>query len=614
MIRTYDHARDWLTYVHDAYWGGQRWRTPSSPTLGTARIIALREVNLPGDDGKPAGTELRPVVLGERRTYLVQHDGESEESFDRRIQLAAYINMVQPVVDTYADSVTARVSRDLGALAPYMVDLDGQGGGWQQHVEGVARWSATFGMYAVLFDTPSTAAATTLAEELAAARAGEGIRAVCIPPTAWAWVDVDQRGRVEEFAYVDAPYQTRDAVEEVTLWRWNRAGWERHTMTIGGGSGATRGAVGAMLTAGVGGVGGVGPGEYGKLRGQLGPETLRESGALPSRIAGTVPVVFSYYRRDDSVRWPQGVSLVADAADICRQVFNLLSSAEEQIRKTAFSFLSIPTADRAGGLSPDVQVRVGSDHALPHPAEAGPPQWVQPKSETTREIREHALFLLALVLRLAGLEASADGDKSPASGVALRIRSRGFEARAARFAQQMANYETRALALVSRMLGLPVAGAAGATPELEGEGEHGERPEQPYTVTYPKRFTLPDSSEDLERALSLLREVGSKLGPEGFTLAMRQALDAALSLSDDELGCVLDEVRARLAGPDPDRTEGAPAGAERPGAAADAERPSMPPPPAQPAPDAQGAQRAQRGEVDTDPENDTADTTDTEDQ
>jgi hypothetical protein len=52
---------------------------------------------------------------------------------------------------------------------------------------------------------------------------------------------------------------------------------------------------------------------------------------------------------------------------------------------------------------------------------------------------------------------------------------------------------------------------------------------------------------DLERALSLLREVGSKLGPEGFTLAMRQALDAALSLSDDELGCVLDEVRARLA-------------------------------------------------------------------
>lgn len=578
MIRTYDKHRDWLTYLFDAYWGGHRWRSPSSPTLGTARIIALREVSITGDDGKPTGTtDLRPTVIGERRTYLVQHDGESAESFDRRIQLAAYVNMVQPVVDTYADSVTARVSRDLGEIAPYVADLDGNGGGWQQHVEGVARWSAVFGMYAVLFDAPRAPTARTRAEEIAAAKAGEGITAVCIPPTAWAWVDVDQRGRVQEFAYVDAPYQTTDAVEEVTLWRWNAEGWELHTITTGGG--ATRGAGTTALLGGAGAGAAGGIGEYGKLRALMGSETIRDSGPLPSRLAGRVPVVISYYRRDDSVRWPQGVSLIEDAADLCRQVFNLLSSAEEQIRKTAFAFLSIPTADRTGGLNPDVQVKVGADNALPHPAEAGPPQWVQPKSETTQEIRAHAVFLLALVLRLAGLEATADSTSAAESGVALRIRSRGFEARAARFAQQMAAYETRALALVSQMLGLPVAGAAGALEPVELEGEGEELPEAPYAVTYPKRFTLPDSSEDLERALSLLREVGSKLGPEGFTLAMRQALDAALSLSDDELACVLDEVRARLAGPDPDRTEAETEAAKGSGAQDGAERPSMPPPP-----------------------------------
>lgn len=512
MLRTYDGSRDWLSYLHDAYWGGERWRSPSSPVLGTAHVYELREVQTSQSGEGEATTRdiVRPVITATERTYLVPHDGESAAQFRRRMALAAYVNLVQPVVDTYADSVTGRVKRDLGELGPYVSNLDGQGAAWAEHVEEVARWAAAFGMYATVFDAPRTNPAQSRADEQ---RQGVGLRAISVPPTAWAWIDVDADGCVEEFAYVDAPYRTLDAQEEVCLWRWTRTGWERHEVRRG----ATLGGA---------------PRTFGDLRPLLSADTCKESGALPATILGTVPVVFAYYRRDTSVRWPQGVSLVADAADLCRQVFNLLSSAEEQIRKTAFAFLAVPTASKGGDLPVDVTLKLGSDSALPHPAEAGPPQWIQPRSETTQEIRAHAVFLLALVLRLAGLEATttADGSKGPESGVALRIRSRGFEARAAKFAGQMARYETRALGLCARMLGMD-AGAAAAAP----------------TITYPTRYTLPDSSEDLDRAITVLREVATRLGPEGVIATVRQALDAALSLSEAELERLVEEVRARMA-------------------------------------------------------------------
>lgn len=511
MLRTYDGSRDWLSYLHDAYWGGERWRSPSSPVLGTAHVYELREVQTSQSGEGEATTRdiVRPMLTATERTYLVPHDGESAAQFRRRMALAAYVNLVQPVVDTYADSVTGRVKRALGELGPYVSNLDGQGAAWAEHVEEVARWAAAFGMYATVFDAPRTNPAQSRADEQ---RQGVGLRAISVPPTAWAWIDVDADGCVGEFAYVDAPYRTLDAQEDVCLWRWTRTGWERHEVRCG----ATLGGA---------------PRTFGDLRPLLSPDTCKESGSLPATILGTVPVVFAYYRRDTSVRWPQGVSLVADAADLCRQVFNLLSSAEEQIRKTAFAFLAVPTASKGGDLPVDVALKLGSDSALPHPAEAGPPQWIQPRSETTQEIRAHAVFLLALVLRLAGLEATttADGSKSPESGVALRIRSRGFEARAAKFAAQMARYETRALGLCARMLGMD-AGAAAAP-----------------TITYPTRYTLPDSSEDLDRAITLLREVATRLGPEGVIATVRQALDAALSLSEAELERLVEEVRERMA-------------------------------------------------------------------
>jgi hypothetical protein len=74
----------------------------------------------------------------------------------------------------------------------------------------------------------------------------------------------------------------------------------------------------------------------------------------------------------------------------------------------------------------------------------------------------------------------------------------------------------------------------------------GGHPEAAISVSYPKRFTLPDLSEDLDRALKLLTspvDIGTTLKAS----AVRQAANAALALSDEELTEAVKEIADRLA-------------------------------------------------------------------
>ena len=498
MVRTYDIQRGFLAYLHDSYWGGDRWRTPSSLTIGTATLLSYTVAT--ADDGSEGIVERRVCEI---RSYLTPHSAETETDFRQRASLAVYVNMVSPIADTYAGAVTGHVTRDLGEMGAYLSNVDGQGASWPDHIEEVARWAAVYGMVAVLFDAPSDTPAKSRAEELAS---GASLRAVMTPPTAWAWIDVDATGTVREFAYVDAPYQTRDATSQtVTLWCWTQTTWEQHEIALACNAPA--------------------PMEF--ARNARSDATRKKSGDISPRLNGRVPVAFAYYRRDGSTRWPSGVSLVADAADLCRMVYNLLSSAEEQIRKTFFSFLAVPTKDAGGQLAPETRIQVGPSIALPFPSDTGIPSYVAPRAETTAEIRAHCIFLLALALRLAGLEATTQDATAPSSGVALRIRSRGFESRAASFAKGMLRYERTALDLAAAYLGMDAS---------------------KLKVQYPQRFTLPDASEDLDRAVLLIEKLGDRLGAEGMLAAVRQALTSALALSDEDLAKVLADVRKRLDG------------------------------------------------------------------
>lgn len=489
---TYDAHRGRFAFYQDSYWGGPHYRNPSSPTMGMASLYAYhhnRETDV-----------ITEVLAATVPSYLVPHAGERLSAFRARHDLASYLNIVAPIVDAYADAATASTTRDLGSLGPFMKNLNGQGRNWDAHMSEVARWTAVYGFVATLFDTPAVNPAANRAEEDAM---GVGIRATIVHPPAIAWVDVDAEGNITEFAFVDQPYTSdlsTTSTQVVNLYRYTTKEWVKMTTS-------------ADLANG-----------FLAQRDKLLQGEVTASGPLPR--PGKVPVVFSFFREVTSSRWPLGVSLVADTSDIAREVYNTLSNVGDIHRKTAFPFLAIPQKSTTGALDPETKVEVGPDTAMGYPSDTGVPTWVQPSAEQTRELRDHAVFLMGAAYRMAGLEVSVEGTNEAQSGLAIQLKSRGFEGRCKRFAGNLEAYEHQSLTLTAAILATTAN----------------------YALNYPKRFVLPDASEDLARAILLLQTIKDDLGPEGTLAAIRQALNASLSLSDEELTRMVDEVRAKLLG------------------------------------------------------------------
>ena len=484
----FDDARGHHLFLADAYLGGLAWEQPSSPTLGTAQLYTYT-VHTP-EDGPQTVVE---TPSGQERSYLVPWPGESAANFRRRRSLAVYINLAEPIGDAYADAVTGGVSRDLGALTPYLTSLDGEGQDWQTLVSSVCLWTAVHGVVAVVLDAPTANAAESRAEEIAR---GVSLRATIVTPAAWAWVRIDDDGCVVEFAYADqATVDSTALMQTVRVWVWSLAGWAlyEHSCSHGSALGEQRDAV---------------------MRG-----TPKRAGPLSPRLSGKLPVVFAYNRRVTASRTPAGKSLVAGAASISRQVYQLLSSVEDTQRR-APSFLSIPTASK-GALEPETQAKVGPDMALPAPEGAGTPSYVAYPPDVLAGLREHAMFLVLLAYRLAGLSVEADASIQVPSGEALRLKSRDFEARAKKLARSMADFERRALDVAGLYLGMDAAQT---------------------TITYPQRFVLADTSETLAGAILLMQTLGDRLGPTGLAETMRQAINAALTLDDKRLTEITDEM------------------------------------------------------------------------
>ena len=350
---TYDAHRDHYRFLSDSYWGGERYRIPSATTIGTARLTTW--VQRRDENGRYLD-EWDARVIGTYGTYLVPHPGEAPDAFRARMALAAYVNLIAPIVDAYVDAATADVSRDLGDLATDVESLDGQGRQWGELVEEVARWAAVYGWCAAIVEPPPVNDAATRAEERAR---GIGLRASVVHPTAVAWVEVDRDGAVQEIAFVDQPYLARESgsgVQAVQLYRYTPGMWERHEVELKAGQ--------ALVD----------------LKGKSGAATTRASGSTGT--AG-VPVVFAFFRRDTSTPMPQGISLVADAADLSRQIYNSMSWIHEIHAATAFPFLAVPEPAAGGSLDPGTARKIGPRHAFGYQSTAGAPQWIQPSADST---------------------------------------------------------------------------------------------------------------------------------------------------------------------------------------------------------------------------------------
>jgi hypothetical protein len=518
-VHTFDHLRGFALFLGDAYEGGQAWDQPSSSTLGTATLYGYRVATTDQRDsnGQLVGAEtvIAEAVTGTERSYLVPWPGETAGNFARRKSLAIYVNLVEPIVDAYCDAIVPRVKRDLGDAQQYLSNLDGDGQSWGDLVGDAALQAALDGVCAVVLDLPEANPATTRAEER---EMGVGLAATVVPVASWAWMRLDHRGRIEEFAYADTSVADESAGtsatpgQKVSIWVWRADDREPGGMVKPGGW--------AVYETSIA------PGqELGKARSATtGEARPTRFGSLPAALKGRVPVVFAYHRRvRGRVRSPRGKSLAASPATIGRQIYQLLSQVEDTQRRSP-PFLSVPTAAR-NGLDPATRAKVGPDQAIPAPEGAGTPEWVTFPAEPLADLRAHVAFLVGLAYRVSGLEVQADTSAQVQSGEALRVRSRDFEARAQRFAKSLEDFERRALDIAAALLGLDRAR---------------------LTVTYPQRYVLGDPSELLAAAVLLLQTLGDRIGSTATVEAVRQALNSALALDDATAMKVLAEVEAKM--------------------------------------------------------------------
>lgn len=488
MIEKYDDRRQHWSYLRDAYMGGIFWSSPSATTLSQGRLR--------WDTGAIDATGTPVHGSTQRVSYLVPHEGESDRRFDARARLATYVNIVSGVVKSYSDGVTNDVARDLGALTDFAEDIDRRGNSWGEIVDSVAQFSCIYGIFATVVDAPRVDVAGLSEAE----RASRGLApyVLAIHPPAWAWVEVEDE-RLVEFAYVrDAYVSNAQTTITLQIWRADRPG-------VVGGWETRQGALGTSV--------------------QISPESARAlplvaSGPLPPALIGEIPVTFCYYDRDSSTPAPRGNSLISDTADAARLIYNTLSWATEINRLAAFPFLSVPLRSTGGQLDASTAAKIGPGQGLGYDSGSGSPSWVEPSGVSQTQLREHCVFVYQWAMRTAGLELAADSSAQVQSGEALRIRSRDFESRAKKFARNVWRWEMATLRLYAAMAGV-------SSDEI--------------TVTYPKRITLPDQSEDLTRALALLA-APIEIGASAKIAAVRQAVDSALALSDEQLAAIVDEI------------------------------------------------------------------------
>ncbi len=499
---TYDSRRGGWTFLADAYRGGFAWANPSVSTLSTASLAWRAQVIVEG------GGSVAKDFSGARTSYLVPFPAEDERSFDLRRALATYVNPVQLIVDAYAEGCTGNVKRQHSdGLGVILEDIDLRGNSWGEHVEDKARWSAVYGIVATVIEAPKKNPAKSRREEIAS-----GVRpyAIVVHPTAWAWVDTDEFGRVTEFAYVDQPYKSDlsgvgVAMSRTITVRVYIAACEEHP------AGAWQ------IRKGTIGVGGA----SGGIESQRGSfSEIVDEGELDSRLNGAIPVRFLAYQRDTTSRYPLGNSLVEDAAHLARCIYNKRSWEQQIAREAGFPVLMIPTGKTGGQLDPTTTIALGTSRGVGYDSTTGAPNWAQPSAEWAKDLRESSGEDFQFALRSAGLELAANASASAQTAEALQIKSRDYEKRAARFARNLQRDEVACLKLIALLAG---------------------EPEDAITVTYPNRFTLPDMAGDLDRALKLLA-APFEIGKSARIEAQMQAINAAVTLSDEKQGEVRDEL------------------------------------------------------------------------
>lgn len=485
---TFDTQKDFYLYLNDFFQGGESIKSPSSLNIGTVTLTRR---------AYSQETKDYYVTRNTVRSYLIPFDGESDDKFMSRIQTSYYFNIVSQVVSAYADSVTSKVMRNLGALEPFLnTNVDYRENSWAEYVSHCAKMTALYGMTATVIDfsLPEGVSVNSrndlLLNDL-------GPKTILVTPLAFAWMKTTSLGEVVEFAYYenfidDSQYNAYAVLRIVTPEGFKKIQIDSLN--------TSKNVYTQIAERGV----------------------VLDEGKNSVALRGKLPVVFNFYERDYNTSYPSGKSLVNDLVDTARSVYNYCSWASDVHQRAAFPILTIPLARTGGVMPPKTEIAVGTNNALPYDSESGTPSFIAAPSDPTREIREHINFMIQRSYQLLGLSMVVD-EGSIQSGEALKIRSREFENNAAKFASYMRKFEEKVITNFKNLLGM-------------GDVE--------TTIIYPKTFSIPQTAQDFANAQNMLAI--PFLSVEGKMEALNQMVSIALSVDDQKLNEIIEGSKAIL--------------------------------------------------------------------
>lgn len=419
-------------------------------------------------------------------TYLDRYPREDNAKFQRRKDVAHYLNYVEAILDILISYVTkSEMLRDKTPeqITEWMANADGQGTSWDDMLADVVEpRTGLLGWMPMLFDVPPAPQDATRAVTNA-----EGIRARAIPlfpANMLDWEVADDGSFVWVKLRIDY-WRRPDPLGPRTK--------EEHYILL------------TPLAATV----------YVVVKNDSG-ETV-SAPQLRSHSFGAVPVVIWRHKpcAEDSVR---GTGMVDAVAIECRRLFNLISELDEHLRQQVFALLQVPYS----GTEPPSELIGGTDNAVGLPADCkheykwlAPPETVAATFETRIDNTTREIY------RLARVEYEVATGQAE-SGLSRAYQFERTNRRLGDFAKQLARAEKRCYGFLGRVLGVSPDSVAQAS------------------VTAPTDFRVEDLAADIKNALDA---ISLTLPPTAEMWVKKRVIEKMLpNLPDEQMAEIMDEL------------------------------------------------------------------------
>ena len=491
----YDDEVIWHKFLLDAYTGqggfAGKVKQPETDWLPWG-ADAYSTTYCPGTDAATSTATTYPRT-DQIDTYIDRFPREDDAKFRLRVNIAHYVNYVQPIANLYAGYLSGvQPSRqgveDTKTIADWMQDCDGKGTPWDDLKEMVITPRAIqLGWCPVMFDAdpaPEDVPIVSIAHERAL---GLQTRAVPLFPSNLLKWDTDDSGSLRwckvQLRYVEQldPLGPEVSYTKILIW--------------------TRDTVSAWR---------IDDGQ--RVATELFRDRVHKFGAVP------IVVFRASQMPDDPVR---GMSAIGGIAVENRRHFNLMSELDEHMRSTVFALIQVPVPP---GAEPPAQLLLGNGQGVPIPSDSSqsysfiaPPQSVADTYETRIAASVREIYRIA--------QAPFEQDSGVAtSGIAHAYQFESTNKRLVKIGKGFAQAEQRGLKLVASSLGMQ------------------EKAVDAIRVSPPTGFLVDELSIDLDNLMKAIEIEG--MAPTAKMLAILRSVQKMLpNLHADDRKRVEDELR-----------------------------------------------------------------------